>query len=797
MRTATPSFSFWLLLLALVLPAGQRCQAQATPPADSLSAQFRRYNRLALTEQLFVHLDRPAYVAGETIWLKVYAVDGTHHRPLTLSKVAYVELLDATQRPVSQVKLALNEAMGHGTLELPTSLASGRYVVRAYTNWMKNAGPDYYFQAPITVVNTWQGGPAPAATAAPDYDLQFFPEGGQLVRGLPGRLGFKLTDQQGRSVAATGTVTDAKGTTVATFQTLKFGMGSFAFTPTETGTAYTATVRLPNGQTTTARLPAAAGQGYTLQVADAGPTAADLTLTVQAQGQPGTSVQLLAHTGQQVTVSATAALVNGQATFPVAKRALLPGITHFTVFSETRPVAERLYFRRPSRALTVRGQAGAATYGPRAPARVQLTAAQPAALSLAVYRLDSLSSTNPTDIGSYLQLSADIKGFIEDAGYYFRDSSATAQLAADNLMLTQGWQRFQWETVLRGPRPVPAYQPELNGYVLQARVSDPTQGQPAANAVAYLSLLGRQFQFANSRSRADGVVQFEMPYFYGLRKLVLQLDPTRDSTHQLALLSPFTVGGAATAPALPPLAARLAASLTERHVQVQPQRAFPGLVRYQPVPGDTLAFYGRPSAHYRLDDYTRFPSLEEVLREYVPGVLLRKRKDGFHFLVVDRPNHTILQDNPLTLLDGLPVFNLNQLMALDPKRINQLDVVASRYFLGQQLYDGLVSFGSYQGDLGGFALNPRALIEEYEGLQVPREFYTPRYHLPAQQRSRLPDLRNLLYWNPDVRLTAGQPQSLNFFTSDQAGRYLVVAQGLTTGGLLGSTSFTFEVKPAL
>ena len=129
--------------------------------------------------------------------------------------------------------------------------------------------------------------------------------------------------------------------------------------------------------------------------------------------------------------------------------------------------------------------------------------------------------------------------------------------------------------------------------------------------------------------------------------------------------------------------------------------------------------------------------------------------------------------------------------------LKRLEVIANRYFMGQQVYDGVMSFTTYKGDLAGFPLNPHALIEEYEAMQVPREFYTPRYDTEAQQRSRLPDLRNLLYWNPDVRLTAGQPQTLDFFTSDQAGRYLVVAQGITKNGQLGSTSFTLDVKPTL
>jgi hypothetical protein len=764
---------------------------------DSLSRQLARHQRQALTEQLYLHLDRPAYAAGETLWLKAYAVDGTYHRPLAMSQVAYVEVLDAARQPVAQAKIAMVQAMGQGSLELPAELATGRYVVRAYTNWMKNAGPEFYFQCPITVVSTTT--PASAATTAtkpsPAYDVQFFAEGGQLVRGLPGRVAFKVTDRLGQSVAATGTVADASGTTVATFQTLKFGLGSFLLTPTAAGAAYTATVRLPGGTVLSQKLPTVAEQGYSLLVADDSPR--QLTVSVQAQQAPlGTPLRLLAHTGQQITVAAEATLTNGRATFVVDKQQLRPGITHFTVFSGRQPVAERLYFRRPARGLAVRGSASAAAYGPRSAVRLQVSAPQAAALSMAVYRLDSLSAAAPADISSYLVLANDLKGYIEDAGYYFRDSSAVARQAADNLMLTQGWRRFRWPEVLAGQAPTTPFAPELNGYLLQGRVRQ-AGGAPAAGVPAYLSLPGRSFWFGTSVSQADGLVQFELPRTYGLRKLVLQPNTVRDSTYQVELLSPYTAGGGWAAPGLPPLASRLAPALTERHVQLQAQRVFPTTPRYLPMPDDTVAFYGRADERYRLDDYTRFPSLEEVMREYVPGVLVRKRKDGFHFMVVDRPHHLNLQENPLTLLDGLPIFDLNQLMAFDPLKIKTLDVMASRYFLGPQVYDGLVSYRTYKGNLGGYPLSAHALLEEYETLQVLREFYAPRYDTEAQQRSRLPDLRNLLYWNPTVNLAANKPQTLDFFTSDQAGRYLVVTQGLTPDGQLGSTSFSFEVKPAL
>jgi hypothetical protein len=169
------------LLLMLHLGAAALGHAQPADPITDLSQRFEQYSRQALTEQLYLHVDRPTYVAGETLWFKAYAVDGTYHRPLSLSKVAYIEVLDAAHRPVLQAKIGLVQAMGQGSLELPAELATGRYVVRAYTNWMKNAGPDYYFQYPITVVNTQQAWPAAPPVAGPAYEVQFFPEGGQLA----------------------------------------------------------------------------------------------------------------------------------------------------------------------------------------------------------------------------------------------------------------------------------------------------------------------------------------------------------------------------------------------------------------------------------------------------------------------------------------------------------------------------------------------------------------------------------------------------------------------------------------
>ena len=788
-----------LLGLALTGPAA----GQAAPDSlGGIARQLRQYEQRGPHEKLFLHLDRPVYLSGETMWFKVYAADGTFARPLALSSVAYVEVLNAAHQPVLQGKVALRNTTGQGSFVLPASLPAGSYTVRAYTSWMKNFGPDSYFHTAVTVINTGLASGAGSQDSAA-YEARFFPEGGNLVRGLRSRVAFKVTDKAGRGVAAEGKVLNQAGAVVATFKTLRLGMGTFDFTPAATGPdTYTAVVTLGKNQVITRPLPRLFAQGYVLRLEEAGPD--QLTLTVTSTGTQPETVFLLAHSRQQAALATQLPLVNGRATRTINKSQLLAGVSHFTLFTADRqPVAERLYFQAPKQLLSLAAQADKPQYTTRDKVRVQLAAAgAPAslatALSMAVYRLDSLTTAPGPTIDRYLWLTADLPGTVENPDYYFTATGPEALAATHNLMLTQGWSRWRWEDVLAAPKPF-EFLPEPNGPIVQARLTRAGTRQPQPGIITYLASPSRLTRLNNAQSDARGLVRFEPSAFTGTRDLVLQTDPTQDSTVQLTVLDPFSTRYADAAPPAFGLTPRFRPDYARRHLQAQVQQAFAGKYRnrFAAEPLDTLAFFGKPSETYFLDKYTRFKVLEEVLREYVPGVVVHSRKDGYHLAVVDKLNKSVLEENPLVLLDGVPVFNTNKMMAMNPLKIRKLEVLDGRYFHGPAVYNGIVSFTTYQGDLEGFALDPRVLVQQYEGVQRQREFYAPRYNTPTATQSRLPDLRNLLYWNPNLTLTGAEPRTLDFFTGDQAGRYLVVVQGLSATGLAGSRSFVLEVKPAL
>src|SRR5579872_2878615 len=243
-----------LFLLTACIPLG-RLLAQDAATAE-LSKQLDLYRAKHFQEKVFVHTDKEFYLAGEICWFKLYVVDAETQHPVDLSKVAYLEWLDRDNHPALQAKIGLHDGHGDGSVYLPLNLHSGNYKLRAYTSWMKNFDAEGYFEKAITVVNTRKAAEVTPDTVALQYKVGFFPEGGNLVAGIPSTVGFKIADQYGRSTECTGVVTEDDEDTVARFRTARFGLGHFVLTP-RAGHRYRSTARLADGTAISTLLPAA------------------------------------------------------------------------------------------------------------------------------------------------------------------------------------------------------------------------------------------------------------------------------------------------------------------------------------------------------------------------------------------------------------------------------------------------------------------------------------------------------------------------------------------------------------
>ena len=752
-----------------------------------------------LYEKMFVHTDKTVYLAGELMWFKIYQVDGYVHEPLDVSKISYIEIISADRKPVLQGKIAMVSGTGSGSFLIPPSLNSGTYVLRAYTNWMKNFPSREYFEKQITIINSLKR-PSWKPVSDSLYDFQLFPEGGDLVEGITSKVAFRITDQYGKGINCNGVVLSQDNDTVAVISTARFGIGTFSFSP-QPGVKYHASVTV-NNHRVVARLPDARKNGYVMLVHAT--ERDEVVVTVTANGNTSNQVvSLLLHKRQVVKVAFTKSIHNGTATFNIDKKECFDGISYFTLFDAAgTPLCERLYFKRPDRKLLVEAKPGKNSYGIKEQVNVDVSSLRkpgiplPADMSVSVFLVDSLQHPEQGDIFTSLWLASELKGTVESPSYYLGDTSKEGDVAIDNLMLTHGWRRFTWNDTLITKAPSVKFLPEYEGHMVEGRVIHKTSGEPGKKMTGFLSVPGKQFAFSNAVSDDEGDIRFVIKDFFGTEELIVQTDFRKDSMYRIDALNPFSED-TLSVPVTPfEVSENHKNSLVMRSIGVQSQNVFyPDSIRRFLLPqhADTTSFYGSPDKQYSLDDYTRFVTMEEVLREFVAEVRLRKQKDSFHFQVLNAPYKLFFEEDPMVLVDGVPFFDINKIVSLDPLKIEKIDIVTQRYYHGSMVNHGIVSYKTYEGDLGGFQLNPNALVVEYEGLQLRREFYSPVYGSENKTQNRLPDFRNVLYWSPGLITNGNGKGQFSFYTSEIPGTYAVVVCGITQDGFSGSAVTTFSV----
>lgn len=751
---------------------------------------FIEVNHQSLQEKIFAHTDKDFYVDGEILWFKLYDVSADSLKPLNLSHVAYVEILNAQQKPVLQATVALNNGSGSGSLYLPSSIASGNYIFRAYTNWMKNFSADFYFQKVIAIVNTLMPVTENTNRDADDYDINFFPEGGNFISGMESKVGFKVTDEYGAGINCSGNIVNENNQTITSFNTLKFGMGSFYFTPQQNHT-YKALLSI-NGKILTKQLPNVLTNGYVMHIST---DQNQFSINVHSNIDFKTPVYLLAYNKKTITFGLKQVTDNnGSASFIINKKDLQQGITHFILFDDNRqPVCERLIFIKPQ-IMQLNIAADKNEYATRSEVNINIkTASNSSNLSMAIYLIDSLQGYDENNILNYLWLTSDLKGRVESPQYYFNNDNADADSALDNLLLTQGWSRFKGQEPLKNNETFFYYPPEYEGHIIEGKVTDKNSGMPAANVRVYLSVPGQHFRFATCVSNDSGAVFFDIKDSYGGGELVVQTE-MKDSMYRVEIADPFSSDVSSWQLPSFNFSSENLFALNQHSLAIQVQNAYSinKLNTFNAPLLDSNAFYGVPDTKYFLDNYVRFNTMEEVLREYMYEVNVRNKHGDYSLAVIDPRNHGTFETNPLVLVDGVPIFDMNKVIAYNPLKIKKAEVVTKKYHLNSYTATGIVSYSTYKGDLDGFPFDPLTIELPYDGLQLQREFYSPKYATADEKQSRLPDYRNVLYWMPEINSVSANPVS--FYTSDIKGKYIAVIQGIDENGNAGYNTTEFEVK---
>lgn len=407
-----------------------------------------------------------------------------------------------------------------------------------------------------------------------------------------------------------------------------------------------------------------------------------------------------------------------------------------------------------------------------------------------------MQTLDQININNYLWLASDFKGQTGPPEYLFGKSDKDLAPPIENIMISNSWERPSWQQVSSNKIKDFKFLPELSGHILTGKIVHSKSGLNGANINSFLIVPSTETKFYTSQSDKEGNVKFDLKNFYNEGEIIWQTNSSIDSNYTFKISSSFITFHSEN------IASNFSkldinpATLTNRYKYSQIQTSYSSRKNrpFMPISNDSTAFYGKPDFTYLLDNYVRFTTMEEVLREYVLPINVRKSNGKFQLHAIDKLKQAYFENEPLVLLDGLPVFDMEKFLDYVPLKIRKLEVISGKYFLGNMTFYGIANFITYSGQLPGFELDPKAILIDYEGIQLKREFYSPKYDTNAQSQNRLPDFRQTMYWNPEIKTDKNSQEKVEFYTSDLPGKYAITVQGITKDGEIGTKIEYFEVE---
>lgn len=283
-------------------------------------------------------------------------------------------------------------------------------------------------------------------------DLQFFPEGGNLIESLTNHVAFKAIDEEGQAIEVKGELLDSQQNKVLDIESYYAGMGDFFFTP-KPGEQYFVRLNLPEGIEQTYPIPLAQSQGIALNLRKA-QESTEAFLDIRTSNALIGEELLVNASTQSGTFEEQFFVVKARNFVRVPLASASTGIVKITITNQQGHVlAERLIFNKPENRIKIDIKTDRKTYHTREKTSLTLLVTdlngQPMEGNFSLSVIDNTRNLSPNsnqpNLLAQILLNSELKGNIPTPNFYFsEDEKATPAL--DLVMLTNGWRKYATKT---------------------------------------------------------------------------------------------------------------------------------------------------------------------------------------------------------------------------------------------------------------------------------------------------------------------------------------------------------------
>lgn len=652
-----------------------------------------------------------------------------------------------------------------------------------------------------------------------DIDLQFMPEGGHLVAGYTQRVGFKAIGEDGKGLAVQGGVYNDRGQKVASFESLHAGMGSFLL-KVRRGEKYSA--RLSGTGTSDKRyaLPQVEPSGTVLEVKRPfGMDSLQVSIFASADlATPSHAFILLGQSGGGQLLYHEALKIHAKGTSLFVPTALFPeGVARFTLLGPShQPLNERLVFIHHDNNLKINLHTDQAVYHPHDPVALHIevkdASGQPIFGNFSVAVTDDNQVNLNPDAGnilSYFNLSSCVKSYVEDPFYYFQHPDSATEAALDNLLLTQGWVGYDWETIFNPPSG-PAYEAEKAFEVRGEVVSG--LNKPIKNAKVSLMSQKPAFVRATTSNRNGQFIFTNFPPIDTPRFFIQALNRRGKSFNVGIHLERFEP------PSLPPadfpvelpwnvnISETLSNYITDNQEKLQLSGLMlkPVEVKAKKIIPGSHNINGPGEADIVIDESeirkAQNISIAEFLRKYLSGFNVMDSAATLNGYDV----HFMIEGMTLEYISGFKTDPLNSLttsnikgieIMYSPRYVNSYDAVFAdpRQVIKRRKPVAYIEITTRREGSLWEQTKPGIALYTPIPISWPREFYRPRYTVKALDTLKR-DLRSTIHWAPNVDMETKGQGLITFYAADRPGVYTVILEGSDMKGHLGYSTAQIKIE---
>ena len=738
-------------------------------------------------EKVFVHLDGNDYVAGEVVNYKAYVLNAVTLKPFTKSKILYFELSNYKGQPVLFWHTNIEEGIVIDRIELPDTLTTGMYTMRAYTNWMRNTSPQYFFNKQILIAGISDAGLQQIPITESLYnDIIAYPECGVLIDGVENRIGILVSKAQLKEIQPNAKLI-MDNSVIDIFSIPESGMANFALVP-EYGKSYKVRVDFQNGMSKSVSLPEVLKFGYAINLE--GEDDSNLYFRIITNCSQllnfSTLRVLFVHKGK-IVLDTNVPIENNKGSLIVGRELIPQGIlSAFLLGSANNIACQRLVLNTVDNSIGANLKINKENYSIRDKVEMELEMNniledEIAFLSVAVREVTPHVGYPACNIADYLHFYSDV--------YLGINYGNLNTISINDLLLLAKPEDYAWNLTSENVNRTCDYFIEDKGFVLSGQLLDKIAGKPVKNTMILLAV-------ADSITSIDYCKTDSLGYFYFLLKggqdnkdLMLQtvndtIDPSNiewkiNSKHEIAKTQSNK---------LMPLNSDYQEYLAYARKVTLANKIFEE-EEFDNIDSNIVnsknirrSFYGKPHYSVLLSDYQGLTNFKEVSDNLLPTVKFRKRKDQYSLHLYDPETHFEWEQEALVLLNGLPLSNYSYLEPLGSKKIKRIDVCSSIILYGDLSFFGIVAVYTHGNEIPQKYLDDNVFIYTNNVHNSLNSFIQKDTHGKNEVFAHTPDFRKVLYWNPSIKLKHKQKLNIEFYTCDIKTCYEVNIQGITNNG---------------